>query len=127
MSSFQGDLENVLGVGVYKKLGEQVAGGKISVSKAEAFAFRLNSSVGGNFKNRRVTPNFRYDKEAFLQIPDDWYETDPESKRKKLGVEILRILKALDLVAVATDLENVMPRPTGTLLKEKKGKGKRKR
>ena len=33
----------------------------------------------------------------------------------------------MDLVAVATDLENVMPRPTGTLLKEKKGKGKRKR
>ena len=126
MSSFEEGVKNILGVRVYKKLGEQVASGRISVSKAEAFAFRLNSSVGGNFKNRRVTPNFRYDKEAFLQIPDDWCETDPESKRKELGVQIQRILKELDLVAVATDLEDVMQKPTGTLPKEKKGKGKRK-
>merc|ERR1711972_2278 len=115
MSSFEEGVKNILGVHVYKKLGEQVAAGKISVSKAETFAFHLHDSVGGNFKIRRDTSNFRYGKEAFLQILEDWYEISTESMRENLGEEILIILEEeLGLVAVATELKRVMQQPTGT-------------
>ena len=127
MSSFKEGVKNILGVSVYKKLGEQVATGKISVSKAETFAFHLHDSVGGNFEIRRDTSNFRYGKEAFLQILEDWYEISTKSMRENLGEQILRILEEeLDLVAVATDLKSIMLQPTGTKPKENIGKGKRK-
>ena len=112
MAEYQKDVKEVLGEEMYGKLQRAVNEGKIPVTKAQLFAYELNPSVGGSFKNRRDRQDFKLDGDTFMQILGDYVGISEENEQEHLPDKIIEILRHEDfgLKAVARQLEKVKPR-----------------
>ena len=84
MVEYQADVRRVLGEKMYGKLKGAVNGGKITVTKAQSFAYELNLSVGGSFKNSRGRQDFEYDGDTFMWILGEYFGKSEKAEQERL-------------------------------------------
>ena len=111
MVEYQADVRRILGDQMYRKLKGAVKGGKITLRKAQQFAFELDTNVGGSFKNSRGRQDFEYDGDVFMQILGEYFGKSEKAEQESLPDKIIEILRHEDLGlnSVASELEEVKP------------------
>ena len=111
MVEYQADVRRILGDQMYRKLKGAVKGGKITLRKAQQFAFELDTNVGGSFKNSRGRQDFEYDGDVFMQILGEYFGKSEPAEQERLPDKIIEILRHEDLGlnSVASELEEVKP------------------
>ena len=84
MTEWQKEVKDILGEKMYGKLKRAVNGGKITVTMAQSFAYELNLSVGGSFKNSRGRQDFEYDGDTFMWILGEYYGKSEKAEQERL-------------------------------------------
>ena len=128
MAEWQTEVKEILGEKMYGKLKKAVDVGKITVGKAQLFAYLLDDIVGGSFKHSRVRQDFSFDGDTFMQILGEYFGKSERAEQEGLPdrIELLRS-EDLELNAVALELEEVKPPSTSSHVNTRGAKERKER